>query len=328
MENKSNDLDNIISDHLDSITENEVIEVQEMDLDEWLELVFSKKDEEYLFIDYMFPNESLRKEYLENIQIRKDEEVINLIRKFLIPSGSFNGDIINLGYLVHCNKNDKPQFKKLIGREYYKRLLKSALKKESTVWEGNTWIIDLLPHNPKLAIDAIEAYFIAHIQLLPDGRFSGLQDAKAIIRSKFIYAKHPESILLSLNPYDFEKLISALYKEMGYETIITKKSGDGGVDVKAEKDSIGEKEKLLIQCKRYEGTVGQPYIRDLYGAVNDAKANKGVLVTTSYFSKPGIEFATKNNIELINGNQLQIILNKHFGTKWPYHLDHIISRSN
>lgn len=325
MENKSDDLDKIITDHLDSDSENKVIDVQEMDLDEWLRLVFSGKDKEYLFVDYMFPNESLRKEYLESIQNRKNEEVINLIRKFLIPSGSFNGDMINLGYLLHCHKNDKPLFKKLIKTEYYKRLLKKALKKESTVWEGNTWIIDLLPHNPKLAIDAIQAYFIAHIQLLPDGRFSGLQDAQAIIRSKFIYAKHPDSILLSLNPYDFERLISALYKEMGYKTSITKKSGDGGVDVKAEKDNVGEKEKLLIQCKRYEGTVGQPHIRDLNGAVYDVKSNKGVLVTTSYFSKPAIEFASKNNIELINGNQLQILLNTHFGTKWPYHLDYIIS---
>lgn len=325
MENNSNDLDEIITDHLDSDLENKIIDVQEMDLDEWLELVFSKKDKEYIFIDYMFPNEVFREKYLENIQERKDQEVINLIRKFLIPSGSFNGDEFKLIYLLHCYKNDKKRFINLIQLEFYKRLLNGYLNKNIEPWEGNTWIIDLLPHHPKLAIDAIEAYFIAHIQLLPDGKFSGLQDAKSLIRSKFIYAKHPESVLFSLDGYDFEYLISALYNEMGYQTEVTKRSGDGGVDVKAEKESIGEKEKLLIQCKRYTDPVGQPAIRDLYGASSDAKANKGVLVTTSNFTKPAKEFASRNNIELINGKEVNELLNTHFGTKWPLHLDYIIN---
>lgn len=325
MENKSDDLNKVIYDHLDSITKNEVIDVQKMDLDEWLRLVFSKKDKEYLFIDYMFPNEDFREKYLETIQEREDHEVINLIRKFLIPSGSFNGDIFKLKYLLHCYKNDKKQFINLIQLEFYKRLLKGCLNEKMEPWEGNTWIIDLLPHHPKLAIYAIEAYFVAHVQLLPDGKFQGLQDAKALVRAKFIYAKHPESILLSVDPYEFELLISALYKEMGYKTDITKKSGDGGVDVKAEKGSVGEKEKILIQCKKYRDKVGESYIRDLYGALNAAKSNKGVLVTTSDFTGPAKKFASDNNIELINGKELQTLLNTHFGTKWPLHLDYIIS---
>lgn len=325
MENKSDDLDRIIEDNLDSDSENSLIDVQEMDLNEWLELIFSKKDKKYLFIDYMFPNEDFREKYLESIHERKDQEVINLIRKFLIRSGSFDGDIFKLKYLLHCHENDRNQFKNLIQLEFYKRLLNGYLNKNIEPWEGNTWIIDLLPHHPKLAIDAIEAYFIAHIQLLPDGRFSGLLDAKTLIRAKFIYAKHPDDILLSIDPYDFEFLISALYSEMGYETQVTKKSGDGGVDIIAKKASVGEKEILLIQCKRYTGTVGRPEIMNLYGALSAAKANKCVLVTTSEFSKPGKKFASENNIELINLKELQTILNKYFGTKWPLHLDYIIS---
>src|SRR5262249_39598166 len=43
-------------------------------------------------------------------------------------------------------------------------------------WEGVTWILDLLPNNPRAAIHTLEAYFEAHGLLLPDGRINGLFD--------------------------------------------------------------------------------------------------------------------------------------------------------
>ena len=300
------------------------IDVEEMNLDEWLNLVFSSKNEEYIFIDYAFPNNFVRDEYLETIHERDEKEVINLLRKFLIQSGTSMQDKFNLRYLLECKKNDKAQFNKLINIEYYKRVAMNAIDKNYSVWEGNTWIIDLLPRHPKLAINAIEAYFIAHIQFLPDGRFSSFSDIKSIIRSKFIFHRHPDKILLSLNPYDFEYLISALYRKMDYETKVTKKSGDGGIDIEIKKELIGKKEESKVSCKRYIGKVSIEEVRDLYGGVSSEKANKGILVATSDFSKPAKDFASKNHIELINGIDLNKLLNEYFGTNWQLHLDYII----
>ncbi|MDR0911925.1 MAG: restriction endonuclease [Methanobrevibacter sp.] len=305
---------------------NKIIDVQKMNLEEWLDLVFSSKSEKYIFIDYMFPNISIRDEYLETIQERDEREVIDLLRKFLIPSGTFYSDKFSWEFLLFCKKNDKEKYKKLISTERYRRLLQHAFNNKIPAWEGNTWIIDLLPHNPKLAIDAIDAYFEAHIQFLPDGRFSGLQDAKAIIRSKFIHYKHPDETLSIMDPYDFEYLISALYREMKYETKVTKKVGDGGVDIIAKKESIGENEILLVQCKRLKDKVGEPQVVNLLGAVTNVKANRGVLVTTSDFSKHAKRFASENHIELINGNDINNRLNEYMGTNWPLHLDYILQK--
>lgn len=305
--------------------DDKTIDVQEMNLEEWLNLVFSSKNEECFFIDYMFPNDSLKEKYLGTIQNRDEKEVINLLRKFLIQSGTTIQEELRLNYLLNCGKDDKEQFKKLINIEFYKRVLMHSIDKNYHVWEGNTWIIDLLPHNPKLAIAAIEAYFIAHIQFLPDGRFNSFSDAKSLIRAKFIDYKHPEEILLGLDPYDFEYLISALYRKMNYETNVTKKARDGGVDILAKKESIGEKEKLLIQCKRWESKVGEPDVMKLLGAISHAKANRGILVTTSDFSKPAKDFSSENNIELINRSKLNELLNDNFGPKWDFHLDYIIT---
>ena len=53
-------------------------------------------------------------------------------------------------------------------------------------WERVTWILDLLPDHLSKAVDALDAYFLAHIQFLPDGRMDGLEDAEAVIRQRYL----------------------------------------------------------------------------------------------------------------------------------------------
>ncbi len=308
------------------ITDKKLVDVTKLSLDEWLDLLNSSKKKDLLFIDYMFPTDTMKDKYLETIHNRSDEGVINLLRRFLIPSGSLGKDETSFDYLMHLMEHDKEKFDKLMEMEYYKRLFKGYLNRTPVFWEGNTWVIDLLPHHPKLAIDALYAYFIAHIQLLPDGRFSGLQDAMAIIRAKFINISHPTSLLLDLDPYQFEHLIDGLYAEMGYDTTLTPMTHDGGRDVIAEKKDIGERERLLIQCKKIKKKVGVSEVRALLGVVSNNRATKGVLVATSEFTVPAKNLAKENSrLELIGGKDLQLLLNKFFGSKWPTHLDFIIS---
>lgn len=63
--------------------------------------------------------------------------------------------------------------------------------------------------------------------------------------------------------------------------------------------------KYIIQCKRYTGSVGEPIIRDLYGVVTSERANKGILMTTGYFTKSAIAFTEGKPIELIDGTAMQ-----------------------
>jgi len=228
---------------------------------------------------------------------------------------------------MHCLEHDKYRFEELMKMEYYKRLFRGYLNGETAIWEGNTWIIDLLPLSPKLALDALHAYFLAHIQLLPDGRFQGLQDAMALIRAKFIETPQ-NSLLLSLDPYQFEHVIDALYTEMGYTTTLTQKTYDKGRDVIAEKKGVGEREKMLIQCRRTERSVGVEEVRALLGTVSNEKATKGVFVSTSEFTHEAKKLETENpRLELIGNKDLQVLLNSYFGSNWPKHVDFIISRS-
>lgn len=112
----------------------------------------------------------------------------------------------------------------------------------------------------------------------------------------------------SLSGVGFELICQQLLENMGFETETTKASGDGGIDLIAYNHQPLLSGKYIIQCKRYSGSVGEPIIRDLYGVVTSERANKGILMTTGYFTKSAITFAGEKPIELIDGNKLRELL--------------------
>lgn len=102
-----------------------------------------------------------------------------------------------------------------------------------------------------------------------------------------------------------------LVKMMGFRATTTKKTHDGGIDIIAFSDDPIIKGKYIIQCKDYSGPVGEPPIRDLYGVVQSERANKGILITTSTFTKAARDFASGKPIELIDGNQFKKLLSQY-----------------
>jgi restriction system protein len=113
-----------------------------------------------------------------------------------------------------------------------------------------------------------------------------------------------------MDPRKFEELIKDLLVKMGYEAQLTKASHDGGVDIEAVNPQPIVGGKVVVQCKRFSGTVGASVVRDLYGVVMAVRASKGILITTSDFSSDARSFAEGNQLELINGRQLVDLLRR------------------
>ena len=86
------------------------------------------------------------------------------------------------------------------------------------------------------------------------------------------------------------------------------KTGDGGIDIIAYNKQPVIGGKYIIQCKRYNGSVGEPIIRDLYGVVCSERANKGILITTGTFTQSAKNFALDKQIELIDGHDFEQLL--------------------
>ena len=291
----------------------------ELSLSDWLSRVVHRKNRSVYTIDYSFPTDALADEYLGIIQTRPEAEVRAILRGFLMPSGALGQD----SRLIQDWAANPDRF-----REAFKstEFAKRVVDKRRPNWEGNTWVLDLLPDYPQLAIDAIDAYFTAHIIFLPDGRFAGLDDAMRIIRARYFDYKHPQTILSNLRPRDFEFLIYALYKGMGYSVFMTKATRDGGFDMRAVNEAPGRLENTLVECKLYEGTVGVLAVRSLNGAVrDDHNANKGTLVCSSQASREAKKFAGNNGIEIIEWPALNRLLNQNLGANWSVRIDGIIA---
>ena len=92
------------------------------------------------------------------------------------------------------------------------------------------------------------------------------------------------------------------------------KSGDGGVDGVIDQDALGL-DRVYIQAKRYQSgnAVGAAQIRDFFGSLDRFKAAKGILVTTSNFTRDAKETVGQlsKRIVLIDGDQLAGLMVKY-----------------
>ena len=120
-------------------------------------------------------------------------------------------------------------------------------------------------------------------------------------------------IIKDKSPLFFERLVVDLLVAMGYggshqdAAQAIGKTNDGGIDGVISEDRLGL-DKIYIQAKRWENTVGRPDIQQFKGALADQVAKKGVFITTSSFSKEAIESAKKSGIVLIDGNKLTSLM--------------------
>lgn len=109
-----------------------------------------------------------------------------------------------------------------------------------------------------------------------------------------------------MTPIEFEQFVGWLYQERGYRVSMTVRSGDEGIDLVL----LRWRKKVIVQCKRYSRTVGQPTVRDLYGSMFHAGARAAHLVTTGKFSRQAEAWAAGKPIVLIDGHDLVAWTNK------------------
>ncbi|MFO9250755.1 HTH domain-containing protein [Legionella pneumophila serogroup 8] len=135
--------------------------------------------------------------------------------------------------------------------------------------------------------------------------------------------------LLSMQPDEFEELISLLLGEMGFEMVeVTKYSNDGGIDVRGTLVVGGVvRNKLAVQVKRWKNNIQAPVVQQVRGSLGIHE--QGLIITTSDFSAGAIKEAAqtdKTPIALMNGEQLvkELITNGigvHHSTMELYEID-------
>jgi restriction system protein len=116
-------------------------------------------------------------------------------------------------------------------------------------------------------------------------------------------------LLSQVSPQYFETIVLDLLHKMGYGTsradlVRVGRSGDGGIDGVISLDRLGL-EKVYVQAKRWQNSVGRPEVQAFFGAIAGNHATKGVLITTASFSQQAIAYAgTVDGVVLVNGGKL------------------------
>jgi hypothetical protein len=110
----------------------------------------------------------------------------------------------------------------------------------------------------------------------------------------------------SLDSYQFEKVVAALYRKQGY--VVTRRreaNPDGGMDLIIELKS----ERAAIQCNYGQRRqVGMRQVHDFLAGLADAGLTKGFLVALRGYTTAAGDLARKHGIEIIDEPKLTAML--------------------
>ncbi|RLS41628.1 MAG: restriction endonuclease [Planctomycetota bacterium] len=130
--------------------------------------------------------------------------------------------------------------------------------------------------------------------------------ADAMVPKRSPVPKEVEDVLtflMEMDPVEFERHVMSFFEEDGHPTGLTSRSNDFGVDGYIfHPDGV-----IVVQCKRHslDNPVGRPVVQQFKGVIEEQRAFRGYIVTTSRFTEEAKESAAKSSrIILIDGNDL------------------------
>lgn len=106
---------------------------------------------------------------------------------------------------------------------------------------------------------------------------------------------------------DFEIFVAQILSKIDFYNIkTTKGSGDQGVDIIAERDSI----KYAFQCKRYDKPVGNKAVQEVFAGKFFYHCHAAIVVTNNYFTQSAKELANENGVVLWDRDYIENILHR------------------
>lgn len=103
-----------------------------------------------------------------------------------------------------------------------------------------------------------------------------------------------------MNGRQFEEYLSYLYEFFGYQTEVTKGSGDFGADLILKNNN----ETIIVQAKRYSNKVSLQAVQEIVAAKKYYNASHAWVVTNNYFTAPARKLADANEVLLVDRDLL------------------------
>jgi len=125
-----------------------------------------------------------------------------------------------------------------------------------------------------------------------------------------------EEHILNLNAYEFQDLVAALLRAMGFHIpFVAPKGKDGGVDIVAYKDPLGaQPPRIKVQVKHRQEKCGPQTVRELLGVIRK-EGEVGLIVSSGGFTTDAIVEMQKSpvHIEAIDLSNLISLWQEHYG---------------
>lgn len=106
---------------------------------------------------------------------------------------------------------------------------------------------------------------------------------------------------------EFEGRLENLFGDLGFVVTRTGASGDFGADLVCERDG----ERVVVQAKRYEGSVGIEAVQQVVGATRYYDAGRALVVTNSACTPAATALAHVHDVELVERDALVRLLAAH-----------------
>jgi restriction system protein len=139
--------------------------------------------------------------------------------------------------------------------------------------------------------------------------------------------------IAALTAAEFEQLVLDVLRAMGYGAsgtgLRTGGPGDAGIDGVIEEDRLGL-DVIYVQAKRWVDPVQRPAVQGFVGALQGARATKGIMFASSSFTSGATEYAAtvSPRVILVDGARLAALMVDHdvgVSTRDVYRVKHLDS---
>jgi len=134
--------------------------------------------------------------------------------------------------------------------------------------------------------------------------------ADAIDRATQNFASTTTMFHPGMDPMQYEGLVADSLRDLGWETRLTKGSGDQGIDVIADMRET----KVVIQCKLYSNPVGNSAVQEAIAGMRFEDADYAAVVSNASFTSAARQLATTAGVFLLHHEQLEKLEEEIFGT--------------
>lgn len=109
-----------------------------------------------------------------------------------------------------------------------------------------------------------------------------------------------------MTPYDFEDHCASVLRSLGWKASVTKRSGDQGIDVAAQKGKI----LVVLQCKLYSTAIGNAAVQEAIAGREFMKADFAAVVTNAGYTKSARQLAANTGVFLLHIDDIATLESK------------------